>query len=205
MSIRRPSSEELQEILRRALSCLHAVRQFRDAEHRMRGFSPRDRSVQACEAIDEYQHAVGAWRAERDELRSYLDKSGGRAPVGWPPSVSDTLRKITSMLEWGPDFIFDGPDEIPALEAEIESLAAAGDSPIAGESWISAAEAHRQAVARGIKVSLQTIGRAAEDDKFRWRPGDTRCRREVEWNSFLPWLDEWWRGRQQIREGGRKT
>jgi len=125
MTDRVPSAKALKQIRLRALADIYRTRQLRDAEHRGRGFAPRDRSAEAGEAVKEYQRTGKAWQAARDRLASFLSDSGGMTPWGWPESVSSTLDKIAAMLEWDLDFIFDAPDEMfTAFEEEIDSLAA---------------------------------------------------------------------------------
>jgi hypothetical protein len=115
MPDRIPLPEHLRKIRLLALAFIGACRRLKDAE---------DRCQASAGAIIDLPGANKGWHAARDLLDCFLSESGGKAPYGWPEAVERTLRKITSMLEWSPDFIFAWPDEIPELEAEIESLAA---------------------------------------------------------------------------------
>jgi hypothetical protein len=110
-----PSPEALRRICLLALAFIGACRRLKDVNDRLRA---------SAGAVVDHPGAFKAWHAARDLLDRFLSESGGKAPLGWPPAVERTLRKITSAIEWDADFLFRWPPEIPELEAEIESLVA---------------------------------------------------------------------------------
>jgi hypothetical protein len=191
MRDRVPSPEALREVRLQALSCFHAARQLRDAEHRMRGFSPRERSTEKDKVVKEYRRAHGEWHAARHRLDSFHSTSGWKSPYGWTPSVTDTLHRIAWMLEWLPDFIFDWPDEIAGLEAEIDSLAAAATEACSREEVTEREHRDQPARADGSHVPP----RNEERDRFiyderskspptPWKDIVDKVNRHADWEHF---------------------
>jgi hypothetical protein len=70
-------------------------------------------------------------------------------------------------------------------------------------TWMTAKAAHRWADESGIKVSLQTMGRAKKKGQFKWRPGGADCSYEVEQESFDTWVRGWWRQQLARKKGHR--
>jgi hypothetical protein len=172
MPDRVPSPEALQQIRLRALHYIHAARQLRDAQYRYRGVSPHRRPAKVRGAVDEKWRVFTAWDAARDHLKLYLRKSGGMEPWGWPVGVWATLRKIALMLKRGWEFVVAEPDEMPGLEEEIKSLAAAEErsekaalappASAAFEKVPSVRELERRCLG-GVHNDLATTARALED------------------------------------------
>jgi hypothetical protein len=117
-----PSEEDMPETRRLALDAFLTARRLSDAERRLKGFSPSDRSPEVREAIEERDLAAADWHRARDRLDHFLEESGGKKPRDWPEGVSSTLKGIGAMTRWGLDLIIAWPDVMTRLEEDVKSL-----------------------------------------------------------------------------------